>query len=363
MNHKFHKSVLLAQQGDIDAFAKLVNDTSNLVTSTALSVTGDIDASEDVAQQTYLDAWQQLSKLKSPESFLPWLRQITRNKAKNYLRDNKVTRTVNLNNERQAETCETIETSFAQQQTEQTLMELIEALPAENRDILILYYRENQSTAQVARLMDLSETNVRKKLSRIRTALKHELLHKLGTELVRTSPGILFTTGITSVIASSLPTSAVAATAVNASVGTKVVSGWAVKLLAVLGGALAGGIAAITAILFASKIMQRKLTDAQQKRFLKRYSRGQIIWVVLSVICFAASYEFTTGWIAPVAVYGLFLMGLMLQQAVLMKYTKQYCSVAQRKGQLAGWIGVLLGASVGFGATVMGLINSGRMLF
>lgn len=362
------ESVRLAQTGSVDAFAQLVNETRNLVTSTALAITYDVHASEDVAQQTYLDVWQQLAVLKSPDSFLPWLRQITRNKAKNYLRDNKVTRTVStLDESGAAESSESnliasLESDLARQQTEQTLITMLEALAPDNRDILILYYREEQSTAQVAKLMDLSEANVRQRLSRLRASLKQELLQKLADEVVRTAPGVLFTAGVTSAIGGSLPASAAAATLVNSSLGNSSLSGFVTKCLALLSGALVGGMAAIAAILLASKIMQRKLSDEEQKRFIKRYSRGQIIWVAVSILCFALSYELTTGWIAPVSVYSLFLLGMVMQQYRLMKYFKLSCPGMLNKGQLAGWAGLFLGATAGFAGTIIGLINSGRML-
>ena len=81
--------VTLAQSGDQQAFGRLINQTRNLVSSIALSIVKDLDNSEDVAQQVYIGAWQNMSELKNTRSFLPWLRQMTRYKALNFLRDNK----------------------------------------------------------------------------------------------------------------------------------------------------------------------------------------------------------------------------------------------------------------------------------
>ena len=52
----------------------------------SLGVLRDVAASEEVAQEVFLSAWQGLSRLQSPASFGPWLRQMTRNKALHHLR-------------------------------------------------------------------------------------------------------------------------------------------------------------------------------------------------------------------------------------------------------------------------------------
>jgi DNA-directed RNA polymerase specialized sigma24 family protein len=45
-----------------------------------------VDFSRDGAHDVFLAAWRDLRKLRNPSSFLPWLRQITRNRAHHVLR-------------------------------------------------------------------------------------------------------------------------------------------------------------------------------------------------------------------------------------------------------------------------------------
>src|SRR5690606_38740116 len=75
-----------AAGGDRDAYGRIVAASQNAVTAVALAITRDVPASEDIAQDAFLSAWQQLKRLHSPDSFLPWLRQITRNLARDHLR-------------------------------------------------------------------------------------------------------------------------------------------------------------------------------------------------------------------------------------------------------------------------------------
>ncbi len=75
-----------ARGGDSAAYGRIVSACQNTVTAVALSITRDVGASEDIGQEAFLSAWQHLERLHNPDSFLPWLRQIARNLARDHLR-------------------------------------------------------------------------------------------------------------------------------------------------------------------------------------------------------------------------------------------------------------------------------------
>src|SRR5690606_35120804 len=75
-----------AARGDHAAYGRVVALCQNAVTGIALAITRDVQASEDIAQEAFLKGWRQLATLKNPDSFLPWLREITRNLARDHLR-------------------------------------------------------------------------------------------------------------------------------------------------------------------------------------------------------------------------------------------------------------------------------------
>ncbi len=64
----------------------------NTVPPMSLAITRDIAASEDIAQEAFLRAWQRLAQLHQPASCLPWLRQTTRNLARDWLRATAIVR-------------------------------------------------------------------------------------------------------------------------------------------------------------------------------------------------------------------------------------------------------------------------------
>ena len=65
--------------GDREAFAQIVARYQSLICSLAYSATGSLAQSEDVAQETFVAAWKQLSGLREPGKLRSWLCGIARN--------------------------------------------------------------------------------------------------------------------------------------------------------------------------------------------------------------------------------------------------------------------------------------------
>ena len=185
-----------ARCGDTQAYGRVVLACQNTVTAIALAITRDVSASEDIAQEAFLKAWQQLGRLHNTSSFLPWLRQITRNLARDYLRAN---RSRPLSGEA-AEIAIGMAADPSPGPGERLLLteeeivaaDIISALPEDSRETLLLYYREGQSSQQVAALLGLSDAAVRKRLSRARGIVREEMLRRFGDFARSTAPGAAF---------------------------------------------------------------------------------------------------------------------------------------------------------------------------
>ncbi len=194
-----------AKRGDREAFSRLVAATQRMVASVALAVTRDVQASEDIAQETYLTAWQRLGQMSNPDSFLPWLRQVARNRAIDVLRNLRHRETaVDQLDPRFAATADSgtgpAETLGAEQDAV-LLARAMDQIPDESREVLLLFYREGQSTKTVAALLGLSDDAVRKRLERARESLREEMLASMAGALVATAPGAAFTAAVGSSLA------------------------------------------------------------------------------------------------------------------------------------------------------------------
>ena len=72
--------------GDSDAYGALVERYQGAVYAKAFYYAGRHGAAEDIAQDALLAGYRSLPKLKDPEKFGPWLKQVTTRSAANWLR-------------------------------------------------------------------------------------------------------------------------------------------------------------------------------------------------------------------------------------------------------------------------------------
>ena len=77
-----------AQQGDVDAFGQIVRKYHRLVIDVSYRLSGDPELADDVAQDTFLRAWQQLPGFEPHHqgSLRAWLCRISRNRTIDLLR-------------------------------------------------------------------------------------------------------------------------------------------------------------------------------------------------------------------------------------------------------------------------------------
>lgn len=363
-----------ARRGDREAFARLVAATQNTVTSLAVAVVGDRQHSEDIAQEAYLKVWQRLDRLRNPESFLPWLRQITRNLARDHLRRQQA----RPGDRAQGQDAEAWldqggsshagnEEKALQAEQDRIIRESLEELPAESREVLTLFYREGQSSRQVAVLLGLSDAAVRKRLERARANLRSEVERRLGDTLRSSVPGAAFTALVSSLLISASPP---AAAAVALGVGVK--SG--VKLIGAVGlGSLLALIGGIAGVVLGLKGAIDTSTDPKERRQLLALRRRGVVIVTLAVAGFAGS-NWLPGWQPATLVFVLFLAALGWQHIVQlprimaprMARERQRDPIAarrQRRQRMWGWFGLIFGALGGGTGLVMGLVAAGRISF
>src|SRR5213080_1894620 len=80
------KLVTESLAGNRDAFGWIVSRYQSLICSLAYSATGSLTQSEDLAQETFVTAWKELSKLREKEKLRTWLCGIARNVINSTLR-------------------------------------------------------------------------------------------------------------------------------------------------------------------------------------------------------------------------------------------------------------------------------------
>ena len=147
--------------GNRDAFSQIVSRYQSLICSLAYSATGNLNASEDLAQETFVAAWKQLANLREPEKLRAWLCGIARNRINNFLR--REGREPNHKAESIEEISEThspepLPVDHTISNEEQAILwRSLERIPEIYREPLVLFYREQQSIEAVAEKLELTE--------------------------------------------------------------------------------------------------------------------------------------------------------------------------------------------------------------
>jgi RNA polymerase sigma factor (sigma-70 family) len=205
-------------EGNRDAFRLIVERYQTLISSLAYCATGNVSRSEDLAQETFVSAWQQLAELREPAKLRPWLCSIAR------FLISKEFRRQGREPDHAAESLEAVDEwaspeplppdQVISDEEKAILWRSLERLPEIYREPLVLFYREQQSIEAVAQDLGLSEDAVKQRLSRGRKLLQEQFLAFVAGALKQTKPGKTFTLGVIA----ALPL--LATTAKAATVGT-----------------------------------------------------------------------------------------------------------------------------------------------
>ncbi len=165
-----------ARRGDDGAFAELVEGHYRAVYGVAFSAVGDWCAAEDIAQETFLVAWANLAKLRRSSAFGAWVRRIARNLSKNWRRSMGYRRKLEERQRQLASGGEAVAAPAPQRLDEADrraeVWDALRSLSPKLREVVVMFYLEGQSVAEVAGALDLSESAVKKRLQYARPKLR-----------------------------------------------------------------------------------------------------------------------------------------------------------------------------------------------
>lgn len=153
------------------SLAKLIDEHYQVLYRYAYRLSGSQADAEDLTQQTYLLAQENLNQLRDPSAARSWLFTILRNA---YLKSQRVrrhTKTVSLERVGEPEQ----ETNPPKTIDEKRLQNLIDELPDEFRIPLILFYFEEFSYKDIADQLELPAGTVMSRLSRGKEHLRKKL--------------------------------------------------------------------------------------------------------------------------------------------------------------------------------------------
>ena len=177
--------VTAAKSGDYDAFEQLVNRYEHKIYRLGLNITGNPEDAEDVLQEAFLKAFENLPKFREDSRFYTWIVRIAVNQALMKLRKRRTDKSVSLDDPIE-EDGEVIPRDFAdwkpnpeellgRTETREVLEKAIQDLPPSFRTVFTLRDVEGLSTEETAEMLGLTISAVKARLFRARLRLREDL--------------------------------------------------------------------------------------------------------------------------------------------------------------------------------------------
>jgi RNA polymerase sigma-70 factor (ECF subfamily) len=177
--------VKAAKAGDDGAFSQLVRRYDRNVFRIAQHITQNREDAEDVVQDAFLKAYENLEQFQGQSKFYTWLVRIAVNEALMKLRRRRPERFVSLDEEIKtdddsvprevADWSPNPEQMYKQAELKEILGRTIQGLPAGFRTVFVLRDVEGLSTEETAEALDLSIPAVKSRLLRARLQLRERL--------------------------------------------------------------------------------------------------------------------------------------------------------------------------------------------
>ncbi len=173
-------------EGDPDAYAPLVERYKVMVYNISLKVVKRPEDAEEIAQDAFIKAYRSLKSFKGDAKFSTWLYRIVWNSSVSYLRSKKrreIEANAGLDKIGVHDHADDKEMDDEEQRIV-ILKKATDSLPADEQMIITLYYYRETGIDEIARIMNLSVSNVKVKLFRTRKKLR-DLVEKTGRNVTQ----------------------------------------------------------------------------------------------------------------------------------------------------------------------------------
>jgi len=180
-----------AQAGDDKAFEFLVIKYQRRVERLIARMVRDVDLVPDIAQETFIRAYRGLANFRGDAQFYTWLYRIGVNTAKKHLMDLKRDPVITLSALKSAEDdetsgsewepslgasdAETPDAVLASKEIAQAVNEVMDALPEELRQAIVLREMEGMSYEDIAQALNCPIGTVRSRIFRAREAISNRI--------------------------------------------------------------------------------------------------------------------------------------------------------------------------------------------
>lgn len=165
-----------ARRGEAEAFGDLVARYQTSVFNVCYRLLGERREAEDLAQESFIRAYQRLDSFDADRPFGPWMRRVAANVCLNRLQQT-APEAVPLDEERDEDNTGTPETIHAQTERAELLRSALVSLTPHYRAVLELRHFQEMSYDEIAATLNLPVSDVKSHLFRARKILAEKLGH------------------------------------------------------------------------------------------------------------------------------------------------------------------------------------------
>ncbi|MEM7031059.1 MAG: sigma-70 family RNA polymerase sigma factor [Chloroflexota bacterium] len=177
--------VLTAQQGDQEAFSQLVYRFQDMAYAIGYGKVGDAQLAEDIAQESFLNAYLNLNKLKIPDAFPGWFRTIVLRQCNRFIRrshfgqeDLALDQMVALSAVTPSPSALT-EAKLDQAFVRKSILDL----PEPERQVVLLFYLGEYPQKDIAAMLDVRVSTIKNRLFSARNRLRERMLEMVQDQL------------------------------------------------------------------------------------------------------------------------------------------------------------------------------------
>lgn len=151
-----------------DNFVQAVNRNSQRLFLIALSFTKSTYDAEDILQNVFVKLLKHSKSFSDNEHLDKWLTTVCVNESKNYIK-------LPFRYHKNIEDCDFVSVACFDSITHMDLYNAVIELSRKERTVIHLFYYENLSIKEIAKVLKIKESAVKTRLSRARTHLKERL--------------------------------------------------------------------------------------------------------------------------------------------------------------------------------------------
>ena len=167
------------RSGEREAFAVLVDRYGSMAYTVAYRLVGDADAANDLAQEGFIAAYQNLRQFRAGSRFSTWLCSIVLNRCRDHLRAAKRMTALDAVPDLRANYGKDPAEAASTEETHSSLQRALDELPPEYREVLVLKHIEGRSYAELSEMLGMPVGALKVRAHRGR-ALLRDILERAG---------------------------------------------------------------------------------------------------------------------------------------------------------------------------------------